>query len=139
LKIEKARFEDKLSINIVNEIEETVFVPPLIIQPIIENAIKHGILKKIDGGTISLKIFKEQNLINIIVTDDGIGIDKDNLEKIKKFDSNSVGINNVYRRLNTLFHENTSFEIISNIDIGTKVIITLPIVNKINNIGGLYD
>jgi two-component system sensor histidine kinase LytS len=139
LKIEKARFEDKLLINIVNEISETIFVPPLIIQPIIENAIKHGILKKIEGGTILLEIFKKQNLVNIIVTDNGIGIDKNNLEKIKKFDSNSVGINNVYRRLNSLFHEDTSFEIISNIDIGTKVIITLPIVNEINDKGGLYD
>jgi len=139
LKIEKTRFEDKLSINIINEINETVFVPPLIIQPIVENAIKHGILKKIDGGIISLKIFKSNDLINIIISDNGIGIKEEKLIEIKKFNSDSVGINNVYRRLKTIFHEKTTFKIDSELQSGTIVTIKLPVIEKLIELGGLDD
>jgi|LGOV01.1.fsa_nt_gb two-component system sensor histidine kinase LytS len=139
LKIEKTRFEDKLSVIITNKTKEIVFVPPLIIQPIVENAIKHGILKKIEGGTISLEIFIKENSLNIVVIDNGIGINDNDLIEIKKFNSDSVGINNVYRRLKTIFHDKASFDISSTVDIGTTVTITLPIIKEINNKGGLYD
>lgn len=139
LKIEKTRFEDKLEINIINNIKKTIYVPPLIIQPIVENSIKHGILKKIHGGTITLKINNINEFINIIVSDNGIGITKDKLIEINKFNSDSVGINNVYRRLKTIFNENASFNIESIIDIGTTVIIKMPAIEKILNEGDLDD
>ncbi|MDM8535108.1 LytS/YhcK type 5TM receptor domain-containing protein, partial [Clostridiaceae bacterium HSG29] len=139
LKIEKARFDDKLSVNIINEINDTVFVPPLIIQPIVENAIKHGILKKIDGGVISLKIFESNNYITIIILDNGVGIKNEKLIEIRKFNSDSVGINNVYRRLKTIFHEESTFKIDSELQNGTIVTIKLPVIKKMIEIGGLND
>lgn len=135
-KIEKARFGDKLISNFSNNIEGTIYVPPLIIQPIIENSIKHGILKKINGGAIDLSINSNNNEVFIEITDNGIGMTKEKLEEVNKFGSNTVGINNVQKRLKTIFHEKASITIESQLNQGTKVLINLPLVTDFNSIGG---
>lgn len=139
LKIEKARFEDRLELTINNEVSLPLYVPPLIIQPIVENAVKHGILNNKNGGKIKIDLYLKNNSLNIIISDNGIGISNSDLLNIKAFNSNSVGLNNVYKRLKTLFHEKASLEIISNINEGTTVKIKMPLLNEINEIGGLND
>jgi len=135
-KIEKARFGDKLISNFSNNIKETIYVPPLIIQPIIENSIKHGILKKVGGGVIDLKINAKSKKLLIEITDNGIGMSEDKLKAVNTFGSNTVGINNVQKRLKTIFHEKASVTIESQLNQGTKVLISLPLVTDFNSIGG---
>ncbi|MGN0522687.1 MAG: sensor histidine kinase [Eubacterium sp.] len=124
LKLEKMRFADKL--NIVYDIEEKNFsLPPLTVQPIVENAVKHGICKTEEGGTITLKTRKDGDRVIISVIDDGIGFDTDLFYKNSK---GHIGITNVKKRL-----EQTncgSLIIDSKTDIGT----TAQIIIKQDNI-----
>ena len=135
-KIEKARFGDKLISTFTNNTKGTIYLPPLIIQPIIENSIKHGILKKINGGKINLTINSKNDQLLIEIIDNGVGMSKTKLKEVTEFTSNTVGINNVQKRLKTIFHENASLTIESEKNKGTKVLINLPLVTKFDKIGG---
>lgn len=95
LDLEKARFEERLNIDI-NVPEELLGerIPPMLLQPLVENSVKHGLASLIDGGTISIKIFKEEGKLKFEISDTGIGIaDKTNLfEK-------GIGLSNTRARL----------------------------------------
>lgn len=98
LKFEKLRFEDK--INVVYDILTDDFrIQPLTIQPIVENAVKHGICMKENGGTITIRTSEENGIITITVTDDGVGFDVNCPEK-KDCPRSHVGLENVRNRVN---------------------------------------
>lgn len=139
LRIEKARFEDKISVIYNNAVEETVFLPPLTIQPIVENAVKHGLLNKANGGEISLNIKIKSDKLCIEIKDDGIGISDDLLDKIVRYQIDSVGINNVRKRIDTFYQRKGSFKIDSTLDEGTTVKMLLPIIRNKSSIGGYHD
>ena len=123
--IEKLRFEDR--INVIYDIKEkNFFLPPLSVQPLVENAIKHGITKKIKGGTIHLSTKKERGLYVITVKDDGVGFDTAQLEK----ESPSIALANIRKRLATI--DEASIEITSEIGKGTTCIIKIPSTTKLD-------
>ena len=114
--IEKMRFEDELEV--VIDAKETNFcVPALSVQPLVENAIKHGIHKKLGKGTVTVKTYEGEDAYVIEVIDDGIGFDAEEL--MKKWEENQaqaqgrpvdptaphkrerVGLFNVKERLNS--------------------------------------
>lgn len=105
LHLEKARFDDRLQIQF--EVDESlqVLIPPLSIQPIVENAVRHGVMKRAEGGTIQVKVQSEENGFTVLVEDDGIGIPQHKLDSMlsdhKK--SGSVGLMNIHKRLLTLY------------------------------------
>lgn len=118
--LEKIRFEDAL--NICYEIETTDFsVPSLTVQPMVENAVKHGILPKENVGTVTVKTYETEGNYVIVVEDDGVGFDVN-----KKMNDNSthVGIENVSKRLEVIC--NGTFEIQSEIGKGTVVTLSIP-------------
>lgn len=116
--LEQVRFGDKIVL--VTDFEITNFqMPSLIIQPIVENAIRHGISKKENGGTILLSTWEEDDTIFIEINDDGVGFDMQALEK-----EESVGLKNIRFRLQYLAHGTLTIH--SKIGNGTKVTITLP-------------
>lgn len=116
--IEKLRFEDRLDMQY--EIEYTdFFVPPLTVQPFVENAIKHGICKQLNGGTVKLKTWADETSVHILIEDNGVGFQAD-----LKTAPESVGIKNVRTRLRTI--EGASLRVESMPSNGTKVFITLP-------------
>lgn len=116
--LEQVRFGDK--IEFYSDIGYADFmIPPLILQPIVENAIKHGIGKKQSNGTIVLSTQKVGNEVIVTVKDDGIGFDLSELEK-----ESSVGIRNIRFRLEHLVHG--TMDIQSEVGRGTTVTITLP-------------
>ncbi|GAA3410708.1 ATP-binding protein [Paenibacillus hodogayensis] len=122
LYIEKARFEERL--RVIWEIDgcEDVQVPFLTIQPLVENAIKHGIMKRNRGGTILIRISLYETHAEITVEDDGAGIDEDQLQRIleRNADSRSgVGLINTDQRLKR--HFGTGLSIKSTLGTGTKV------------------
>ena len=98
LKFEKLRFKDK--INVVYDILTDDFrIQPLTIQPIVENAVKHGICMKENGGTITIRTSEENGIITIAVTDDGVGFDV-NCPEGKDRQRSHVGLENVRNRVN---------------------------------------
>ena len=118
LSLEKMRFENRLNINY--EIKSSDFlVPPLSVQPIVENAVKHGILKNVEGGNITIKAYEKGGSYIVEVIDDGVGFDPGEIDKKDKM---HIGINNVRSRLAAMC--DGSIKIDSRKNIGTKVTIT---------------
>ncbi len=129
LEIEKARYQDNLEIEFQISANLNLKVPPIIVQPLVENSIKHGIFSSREKGKIII-LFKEdgENLV-IEVTDNGIGMRKDTIEKLltDTYSRSSVGIINTHKRLKTIYGENRGLRIFSKPYEGTTVRIEIPI------------
>lgn len=116
--LEQVRFGDR--IRFVSDIKaEDFYIPALVLQPVVENAIKHGLTPKKDGGTVMLRTETDGEKIFIIISDDGVGFD---LERQTKKDG--VGIENVRFRLCHM--SGGTMDINSNEGQGTTVTITIP-------------
>lgn len=122
LNIQKARYDERLNFQVINEAHLlNILIPPLMIQPLVENAILHGILKKNEGGTVKIYIKLHKKGIRVSVEDDGVGINKENLDTITHYkkDTKSVALYNINHRLRGVY--GSSLEIESEINKGTKV------------------
>lgn len=132
LEIEEARFEDKLKVNY--DIDESALskqVPPLTLQPIVENALKHGLKPKANDGRLQITIEKDSNNVEVTVTDNGAGIDPDVKERLFKKPINSengggIGLYNVNRRLIMTYGDRSQLQIESGADTPTTVSFTIP-------------
>lgn len=118
--LEKLRFGDKLQIAYAIE-TENFMLPPLTVQPIVENAIRYGVTPKNEGGTVSITVKEKDSAICILVEDDGLGF---NPNEMKQDGRAHIGIDNVRARLERLC--GGSLEIQSTIGQGTSAIITVP-------------
>lgn len=124
LAIELVRFGDKLRFH--KEVAEEALnrlVPTMILQPIIENSIKHGLASKVDGGTISLRIWLEDTRLCISVEDDGVGMPESKLETLFE---QGIGISNVKERLRVLFGPSYQMIVRSELGAGTSTLIEIP-------------
>ena len=103
LDIEKVRFADRLRLEFDIEAgTEAALVPTMILQPIIENSIKHGITKNEEGGSITIRARKKQSLLTLEVSDDGPGFSVDEDEQQMSL-SKGVGISNIRNRLQVIY------------------------------------
>lgn len=129
MEIEKARFGDRLKVEL--NVDETILnekIPALIIQPIVENSIRHGLMKRNSGGTVRINASKSSNSIKITIEDNGIGIDKELSEKLLINNSSSgIGLKNVNKRL--LNQYGRGLIISSAIGEGTNITIDIPLKN----------
>ncbi len=143
LNIQQFRFDNKFIV--IKDIEEdtkSCLIPKLIIQPIVENAIIHGLETKPGKGTIKIKSFSTTDSIIISVEDDGEGMKKETLEAIneslargvslKKADDIKVGLGliNINERIKLIFDSNYGLKIYSIEQIGTKVELRIPKTSK---------
>ncbi|GMG95886.1 two-component system, LytT family, sensor histidine kinase LytS [Tepidimicrobium xylanilyticum] len=127
LEIEKARFGDKL--NIVFDIPDKIdcILPPLLLQPLVENAVKHGIFEKVDGGTVQIKAIDNGRETELIVEDDGIGMSEELLSSLLNDQvSTGIGLNNVNNRLKAMYGKEYGLIIESKIGQGTRVKMRIP-------------
>ncbi|ATW28373.1 hypothetical protein DCMF_05390 [Candidatus Formimonas warabiya] len=134
LNIQKYRYDNE--VQVVYEVEEglnEIPIPKLILQPIVENALYHGIIPKDTRGTIRIKIYPTQNQINILVSDDGVGMDEEELnnlfkekERRTKSGFNNIGLNNINARLRLYYGDAYSLKIQSKLGQGTCVWFTIP-------------
>lgn len=128
LEIEKARFGDKL--HVIIDVPDTVncMIPPFTLQPLVENALKHGLLPRIEGGTIEIHGEKSGSDIHLTVKDNGMGIEENKLKTL--FDetacSKSVGIKNVHKRLICKYGASYGLRLESRPGAGTAVSLTIP-------------
>lgn len=148
--IQQFRFGNRLNLKIeLSEYDEDNDVmryrlPKLTLQPLVENAIFHGIERKIGAGTVTIRIQPDASHLNITVSDDGVGIDGETLQRMnEKFHKMSfedeketyqyqgsgsgIAINNVNNRIKLLFGEEYGIHIYSLVGTGTDVEITLPL------------
>ena len=119
IKIEKVRFGDKL--NILYDVDESLYnfqIPSLIIQPLVENSIKHGILKKRDNGCVKIIIKKIGKDMEVIIEDDGIGIEQTIIDNLDKQIKENIGLKNVHQRLKLLYGEGLN---IKKLEQGTRI------------------
>lgn len=117
--IEKVRFKDR--VKIVYDIKESNFeIPSMTIQPLIENAIKHGICKKLEGGTIYLSTYKKDNEYFVEIKDDGVGFNVEHLSTKAK--DEVAGLKNIKQRLQDAI--GASLQIESKEGEGTCVLVT---------------
>ncbi len=118
--LELVNSSDRLHVNYDIK-EKDFFVPPLTIQPLVENAIKHGISKKANGGTVTIKTYKEGQNYIVEIIDDGVGFNYSELSG--KIDC--CGIKNIkYRILKVI--EGSSLYVTSTIGVGTDAKVTIP-------------
>jgi len=132
LDIEVVRFgEDKLKIRreVRSDTLELV-IPSMLLQPLVENALKHGIGPKIEGGTITIGSSLANGWLAIYVRDNGVGISPDRREQIF---SSGIGISNVLARLKVIYGEDFKFEVDSNLGTGTEVRIDIPEVHSMSD------
>lgn len=116
LRIEKMRFKERL--NIVYEIEKQDFlIPPLTVELLVENAVKHGITQKVSGGTVWIRSRSTETGYEIVIEDDGVGFDVEHLGEEK-----SVGFDYIQSRLSMM--EGASMQIESAPGQRTKVLLT---------------
>jgi len=129
--IQETRFQDLMSFSF--DIDKNLYnvkVPPMLIQPIVENAIIHGLREKDKGGIINIAVKAQDSFISISIVDNGIGMDKEKMNTIMsevKNESVGLGVFNVKKRLELYFNRNDLFVIKSQIGEGTEVIISIPI------------
>ena len=116
--IENVRFPDMTFTFEMNS--DDFHIPALTVQPIVENAIKHGLMKLSKGGTIHVTSFETPMDYRISVVDDGVGFDTNALTD----DREHLGIRNIRERLKVMV--NGTLEIESTVGVGTKVLITIP-------------
>ena len=125
LSIELVRFGDKL--RVVREIDPAtldMLVPSMLLQPLIENSIKHGISGKVDGGTVTIRTAHTNGRLSIEVEDDGLGIAEAELAGIS---GKGIGVSNVKERLKVLYNQDYRMLIDSQPGRGTRVEIEVPV------------
>lgn len=131
LVIQQFRYSDILDYEINCDPKFYLYqLPKIIIQPLVENAIYHGIKPKLAHGTIKINVFEEQDALNIVVGDDGVGMSDDKLKKIRKnidehLTGKNYGLYNVSRRIYLHFGQGCGLTINSTENQGT--IITMRI------------
>ncbi|AWI07055.1 LytS/YhcK type 5TM receptor domain-containing protein [Clostridium drakei] len=126
LSIEKARFGERLKIIIdIPENLMNIKMPVFMLQPIIENSIKHGILPKPLGGSVFVKANCCGEEVIFLIEDTGVGMDEETLNQIVN-NWPGIGLKNVNERLKLLYGEDYGLKIDTNIDKGTKVQFLIP-------------
>ncbi|HKE88145.1 MAG TPA: histidine kinase [Vicinamibacterales bacterium] len=126
LEIEKTRFGDRLQVQIdVASDTLDALVPNLVLQPLVENALRHGIGPKIGGGRVDIVASHAGDSLTLEVRDNGVGMPPDTLDKFS-----GVGLRNTRSRLQHLYGSNHRFEVKSPSGVGLAVTIVIPFVSE---------
>lgn len=140
LMIQKYRLEDRLEFKLGLESGlESFFVPKLILQPLAENAIDHGVVISGGKGAVEVTACREGEDICITVRDNGAGMSQEQLEKYRRLLQNddeehgSIGIKNVARRLQLHFNGQCRFRVDSRTDEGTEITLIVPAITEEDN------
>jgi len=125
LSIEVIRFGDKLRYE-TDVAADTLdmLIPSMVLQPLVENSIKHGLSSKVEGGTIRIRTHRTETRLHLLVEDDGVGISEEKLGTL--LEHGGIGVSNVNERLKVLFGAEYRMWIESQPGSGTRVQIEVP-------------
>lgn len=133
LAIQQYRYKDKFTyeINVEDDAILNLDTMKLILQPLIENALYHGINKINDNGKITINVGMEEDLIKFSVADNGYGMTEERIEELYSILDNDdlsdgVGLKNIYQRLKVYYGKQSHLEIKSLADEGTRITIIVP-------------
>ncbi|MNU65892.1 Sensor histidine kinase YpdA [compost metagenome] len=134
LEIQKFRYEERLNYTItIDPAAETVLIPPLIIQPLVENAVVHGMENKPDGVEVKVTIQTLSDSLHVTVEDNGAGITAERMEEIIQYisgaeeaENRSIGLRNVHQRLTMVFGQSAGLHISSTDGEGTRISFVIP-------------
>jgi two-component system sensor histidine kinase YesM len=144
--IQRYRFNNRFSLEIIIDEEDEsaydILIPKLIVQPVVENAIFHGLEEKTEGGKITIEvILTEQNLI-LTISDNGVGMSPQQLNKLNEkihsgdagqeetkgnYRNTGIALPNIHKRIQLLYGEEYGVNIYSTEGMGTDVELTIPI------------
>jgi len=124
LNIEQARFEERVEVSFEFPENQEVMVPSCMLQPVVENAIIHGILPKPEGGRIDIRVKDRGGALRFSVKDDGVGINPQEIPHITEKYTNGVGLANISQRLSVLYGK--KLRIKSEVGKGTEVSWEIP-------------
>lgn len=129
LSLEKARFDERLQIVWHVDREFGQMIPPLSIQPLVENAVRHGLMNRAVGGTVAISIQEQENHLLVRIQDDGIGMTLEQIDvlltgELSSSANSGVGIINIHRRLLAMYGQGLQIE--SVIGQGTTVSFIIP-------------
>ncbi|MBQ4311696.1 MAG: sensor histidine kinase [Oscillospiraceae bacterium] len=133
LELQSARFGDKITYEIINEVDNNLMILPLLIQPAVENAFVHGIESSKKNGKITIHCYYDEEFICIDVKDNGQGMSEEKLRELKKkliindtSSGKSIGLTNVNKRIKMYFGDAYGLFVYSTEGEGTVVRIALP-------------
>ncbi|SDS49256.1 two-component system, LytT family, sensor histidine kinase LytS [Paenibacillaceae bacterium GAS479] len=137
LTLEKARFPDKYTIHLdIDPSLEPVLIPPFTLQPLIENAVRHGFgsLKGKRVGEVRIRAQRLENSMVLITEDNGIGISPDLLgtlgkQRIKSTSGTGTALHNIKKRIEEIYDGDASFHLESERNAGTKVTLIVPLIH----------
>lgn len=143
LEIEQMRFHDRLKVEMqIAPDTLDASVPNMILQPLVENAIKHGIGPRSEGGQINIGAVRHNGHLQLTVSDNGLGVPFGDVENLNE----GVGISNTRRRLRHLYGEGHSFSLNNAVNSGLVVDLTIPFKElrdgakvKAENLSGPFD
>ncbi len=127
LNIEKARFGDRLSVEYDIDADLDIWIPPLILQPLVENAVRHGLMCNLQGGTVKISIKKAaDNAVRFVIEDNGCGMSAEKQEEILQPNpaKNGVGLWNISQRIKLRYGKTIHIE--STEGIGTRICFEIP-------------
>lgn len=126
LNIEKVRFGDRLTIEYDIDADSNRRIPPLILQPLVENAIKHGLMSSVRGGIVKISVREIEEKLRFAVEDNGCGMSEAKRQEVLGPDSErrGIGLRNIARRIKLIY--DASLQVTSTVGIGTKVLFELP-------------
>ena len=138
LVVQKLRYGEKINYEIeMPKDTEDCMVPPLILQPLVENAIFHGLEAKSEAGTVIIESAFQGNNLLLTITDDGAGMDSETLEKVRASlhqtvikDAHSIGMSNVHNRIRLNYGEDYGMSIDSFQGMGTTITLLMPAIKQ---------
>lgn len=132
--IQQIRYDNIFTINMdIDEMANEYKILKLVIQPLVENSIYHGIKPTRRKGKIFISTSLKNGYVEIVVQDDGVGISEDKLQRIMKQSTKGIGLPGTMERLNIFYNGKSKFEVESKINVGTKITIYIPIEQEGNN------
>jgi two-component sensor histidine kinase len=128
LALEQARYTSRLQViwEIADNLNLQHLVPTLTLQPLVENAVRHGVSPKPEGGTVTITLLEEHQTLTIRVTDNGVGFQP---LKIQETETH-IGLNNISQRLRLLYGAQYGLQLESKLSHGTTVTLRLPLEDR---------
>src|SRR5947209_10967437 len=127
MRLEQARFRDSLTVTIdVPEEARSTVVPAMSVQPLVENAVRHGVERRAGSGRVSITAAVVDGDIELRVTDDGVGIEPERVPQVLAGAGGGIGIANVNARLRASFGDRYALRIDSEPGVGTTAVMTVP-------------
>jgi two-component system LytT family sensor kinase len=127
LRLEQARFRDSLHVSVeVPEEARSTIVPAMSVQPLVENAVRHGVERRAGTGRVAITAAIVDGDIELRVTDDGVGIEPERVSQVLAGAGGGIGVSNVDARLRATFGERYALRLESQLGAGTTTVMTVP-------------